>query len=188
MIFRQYEIQDNIYTWHQDYGFNGTGWQYQVLATSAAATYGASNLVTAVDDTNITFGAAVTRDQIIYAWSEIPGYSAFGTYTGNGDPNGPFVYTGHRSALILIKSFTTEDNWFVWDTTRDINNPARTPLSPNLPDDEDASDNNSVDILSNGFKIRTLRNGINGVGRQFVWASFAENPFGSSNTSPANAR
>ena len=118
-----------------------------------------------------------------------PGYSAFGSYPGNGSTDGPFVYTGFRPAFFLIKQFTEAgDNWFIWDTTRDINNPARTVLSPDLPNGETAADNNSIDILSNGFKIRTVRNAINNGSRSYVWAAFAENPFGGNNVSPANAR
>ncbi len=189
MIFRQYEIQDNIYTWHQDYGFNGTAWQYQVLATAAPVTYGGSNLVLAVDDTNITFGTAVTRNQIIYAWSEIPGYSAFGSYTGNNNADGPFIYTGMRSAFVMIKRTDTNGDWYVWDTTRDINNPCFQHLIPDStnPENTNSGTANQIDILSNGFKLLSSGGNTNAAGT-YVYACFAENPFGGSNVSPVTAR
>ena len=176
MIFRQYEIQDNIYTWHQDYDFNGTGFQYQVLATAATATYGGSNLVTAVDDTNITFGTAVTRDQIIYAWSEIPGYSAFGSYQGNNNADGSFIWTGMKPAFVIIKGIDVGTGWVLFDTTRSPANPNNMLLYSDVTNAEISNSTVDIDFLSNGFKLRTNNSIFNGANK-YAYCAWAENPF-----------
>ena len=117
-----------------------------------------------------------TNDCIFYVWTSVENYSAFGKYTGNGSTNGPFVYTGgFQPAFILCKSTNrTGENWYIWDSKRDGYNFSNGGLFPNQNYQEGSG---HVDILSNGFKLRSSSNGVNGGGDSYIWAAFAENPF-----------
>ena len=129
------------------------------------------------------------EDYIAYCWHSVPGYSAFGTYEGNGSADGPFIYTGFRPAFFMIKGVNHASNWGLYDTTRDVNNPAILTLGANLTTNEQNASASAIDFVSNGFKIRSTAFGdVNGSGRQYLYLAFAENPFGGSNVSPANAR
>ena len=118
------------------------------------------------------------------AFHSVPGYSAFGSFTGNGSADGPFVYTGFRPAWIMFKVSSQSGSWQIIDSTRDpVNNGTSTVLQPNEPAGENTSILDSVDILSNGFKIRDS-GGFNGSGLDILYVAFAENPF----QSPVTAR
>jgi hypothetical protein len=112
---------------------------------------------------------------VAYCFAPVAGYSAFGSYTGNGSTDGPFVYTGFRPAYVLIKQSSDINSWFVWDSSRSSNNVASATLKPNSADAEETS--YSIDILSNGFKIRTTDSRQNTNGGTYIYACFASNPF-----------
>jgi hypothetical protein len=115
---------------------------------------------------------------VAYCFAAVAGYSAFGSYTGNGSSDGPFIYTGHRPRFIMYKrSNAAGDNWRLIDTSRDPFNVSGNELYPNLSNAEVASGTNTnyVDILSNGFKIRNPNQNANG--STYIYACFAENPF-----------
>ena len=112
---------------------------------------------------------------VAYCWAAVPGYSAFGSYTGNGSTDGPFVYTGFRPRFVLWKSATEVSYWNILDTSRDVYNVAGNYLSPNVATAEGNSP--LLDILSNGFKLRTSGAGNNASGQTYIYAAFAENPF-----------
>ena len=120
---------------------------------------------------------------VAYCWHSVPGYSAFGSYKGNGNADGPFIYTGMRVAVVIAKSSTSAQNWVIYDSTRAPNNPNNACLFPNDPAGEPAN-TRPLDLLSNGFKIRTDANQVNTSGQTYIYAAFAENPF----QSPATAR
>lgn len=113
--------------------------------------------------------------QVAYCFAEIAGYSKMASYVGNGSVNGPFVYCGFRPAYILVKSSTGILNWDVLDTQRDTKNVAGGHLTPNSTAAEVSSP--EVDLLSNGFKLRTAGNTLNGNGATYVFMAFAESPF-----------
>jgi hypothetical protein len=118
---------------------------------------------------------------IAYAWAEIAGFSRFGSYTGNGSADGPFVYLGFRPKFILIKSSSASaTNWSIRDTTRDSYNVSANELNPNLSDAEGTTPS-TIDVLSNGFKFRGTSAGGNGSGTTYIYAAFAESPFASNN-------
>lgn len=127
---------------------------------------------------------------ICYAWQAVPGYSAFGSYIGNSNADGPFVYTGFRPAFVLYKGTSNYRNWHIRDSTRSEYNPAEHTLYPNKTDAEPATGNtgNYVDLLSNGFKIRNGDGDQNMLNETYIYAAFAENPFGGENTAPVPAR
>ena len=123
---------------------------------------------------------------IAYAFAEIPGYSSFGSYTGNGSTDGTFVYTGFKPAFIMYKVTSTTDSWEMYDTTRRTFNVYGTQLKANLSNAE--TDDTRIDILSNGFKARSTNTAVNASGASYIYMAFAENPFGGDGVAPATAR
>ena len=116
-----------------------------------------------------------TATMVAYCWAEIAGFSKFGSYTGNANSDGPFVYCGFRPKYIMLKNASATYNWVVWDTVRSTYNVMGNYLVPNLSDAEASI--NAIDILSNGFKIRDPNAFDNGSGNTIIFAAFAENPF-----------
>jgi hypothetical protein len=114
---------------------------------------------------------------VAYCFAPVAGYSSFGSYTGNGSTDGPFVFTGMRTRWVLIKNTGAGGNvWVIYDTARDTYNIAGTELYPNLASAE-AAGTAALDIVSNGFKIRTTSGGLNASGATYIYAAFAESPF-----------
>jgi hypothetical protein len=116
-----------------------------------------------------------TNGLVAYCFAAVPGYSAFGSYTGNGSTDGPFIYTGFRPRFIMLKATNVVANWFIRDTSRNPYNGADLSLFPNLSNAESLGA--VYDILSNGFKVRSSASGVNGSGDNIIYAAFAENPF-----------
>ena len=116
------------------------------------------------------------EDYICYAWTAIPGYSAFGSYTGNGAADAPFIHCGFQPHWILIKS-TGSANWFLKDTTRDPHNPRLLSFLVDANSAEsDYGNGYDWDILSNGFKISNTSE-LNTSGTTHIYCAFAEHPF-----------
>jgi len=114
---------------------------------------------------------------IAYVFAEVPGYSAFGSYTGNGSADGVFIYLGFRPRYWLVKASSTGgENWTLLDSVRDPYNLDDAQLYPNLNNAE-ANDGNGVDFLSNGIKIRSAIGNWNTNAVTYIYAAFAENPF-----------
>ena len=118
---------------------------------------------------------------IAYCFAEVQGFSSFGQYTGNGNSSGAVIYTGFRPAWIMIKAIESTGgaaNWRIIDAVRDTFNPAEKHLQANTSDSEDTgSGAGFVDILANGFKIRTTALQLNSSGKSFSYMAFAEQPF-----------
>ena len=112
---------------------------------------------------------------VAYCFAPISGYSAFGSYIGNGSTDGPFVYLGFRPRWLLIKRSDSTGSWYIWDTSRSTYNQMTLALYPNLADAEPGGDD--IDFLSNGFKMRDTFSYLNASGGTFLYAAFAENPF-----------
>jgi hypothetical protein len=111
---------------------------------------------------------------VAYCFAPVVGYSSFGSYTGNGSSDGPFVYTGFRPKYLLLKSTGTGD-WVINDTTRDAYNVSGYNLYAQASDAEGF--NARLDILSNGFKLRSTFASSNSSGQTYIYAAFAESPF-----------
>ena len=117
-------------------------------------------------------------DYLALCFTSVAGYSAFGSYTGNGSSNGPFVYTGFRPAFILIKVYSGgTSNWHIFDKTRSSANAMNLTLFPDLSNAEATETANLIDALSNGFKVRGAGNGTNASSDVYIWAAFSEHPF-----------
>ena len=119
---------------------------------------------------------------VVYCWHEVPGFSRFGSYTGNGNNNGPFIYLGFKPAWMMVKQTNTTNYWAIFDTTRKTFNPNTRRLAPNynyVEDDrgESAAGSNAMDFLSNGIKMRGNDTTSNQSGGSYVYFAFAEHPF-----------
>jgi hypothetical protein len=136
------------------------------------------------DETNYNTGTFVA-----YSWAEIPGFSKFGRYTGNGLADGPAIITGFRPRWLLIKqSSASGENWRLFDTERDKYNPTQNRLLPNSSGAEAVGVSNELDTLSNGFKLRSTDGASNGSGATYIYAAFAEAPSINLYGAQANAR
>ena len=112
---------------------------------------------------------------VAYCFAPIAGYSAFGSYTGNGSTDGPFVFTGMRPAYLMIKRSSAAENWYVYDVARGTYNVIGPYLQANLTSAEITG--TIVDFLSNGFKIRESGAGTNTSSSTYIYMAFASNPF-----------
>jgi hypothetical protein len=133
------------------------------LPTSSVFSVGTSALVNTNNDTYVA-----------YLFANVPGFSAFGSYTGNADADGPFIYTGFRPAFIMLKRSNSTSNWTILDFKRQGYNVDNDPLFPNLNDGEGTTD--LVDILSNGFKLRSTDASVNASTAPYIFAAFSTNP------------
>jgi hypothetical protein len=113
---------------------------------------------------------------VAYCFAEISGYSKFGSYTGNGSTDGPFVYTGFRPAFVLFKRTDATSDWWMYDTKRSPSNVIDIILWPNYSDAEGTGASIAIDILSNGFKPRSNNGTFNGSGGTYIFMAFASAP------------
>jgi len=116
---------------------------------------------------------------IAYCFSEIEGYSRFGSYTGNGSADGPFVWCGFRPKYVIVKGDSVS-NWNAFDASRSQTNPTQTILRANLANaeiDGVSATAGVLDFLSNGFKLRGAYGDTNANSTTFIFAAFAESPF-----------
>ena len=123
---------------------------------------------------------------IAYCFAEKQGYSKFGSYTGNNNADGAFVYTGFKPAWLLVFAYEAgNENWMLIDNKRDGFNVENEQVFPNTNDDEESND--EVDLLSNGFKLRRANTRMNG-SIPYIYMAFAESPFVTSTGVPTTAR
>ena len=126
---------------------------------------------------------------IAYCWHSVDGFSKFGKYTGNGNADGPFVYTGFKPAWVMIKNISGTYHWNLFDSARDTFNPVDRALAPSSTAVEtNFSTSEIFDFLSNGFKLRCTLGGENLSGNTYIYMAFAEHPFVGDGTSPVTAR
>ena len=124
---------------------------------------------------------------VAYCFAEKQGYSKFGSYVGNGNADGSFIYTGFKPAFVIIKESNGTNSWQMWDNKRPGYNLTDKYLQPNTTSAE-ISGNNQIDILSTGIKLRSSNTANNGNGQSFIYMAFAESPFVSSSGVPTTAR
>ena len=173
------------YKWvvyHSSIGNTGALFLNGTDATSTSSGYWNN---TSPTSSVVSIGTAIntsgTDTFVAYCWTPIAGFSQFGSYTGNGSADGPFVYLGFRPKFVLLKRSSAVGNWIIYDASRNTYNVANNMLFPNTADAEDTG--GAIDILSNGFKARSTSASWNGSGDTYIYAAFAENP-----TKFANAR
>ena len=179
-----------MHVFHQFLG--GTKALY-LQTTDAAATTSVSWNNTNPTSTVFTNGSSTytnSSEYIAYCFAEKKGYSKFGSYVGNGTSgvdgagDGTFVYTGFKPAMIIIKPSSAVENWQILDNKRPGFNESDN-LAPNNSAAENTG-NDFVDLVSNGFKLRSGTYSASGV--TYIYMSFAENPFVTSKGIPTTAR
>jgi len=164
---------------------------YLALDTTAT-TASTSTLWNSTDPTNTVFSIGTSgwtnasgQNYVAYCFAEKAGYSKFGSYTGNGNADGTFVYTGFKPTMLILKNTQTAKDWNIWDTKRDLSNGAKHLLYVSLNNAESSS-TAYLDILSNGFKLRDTNNKWNSA-ENFIYMAFGQSLVGSNNV-PCTAR
>ena len=169
--------------WHVVMPDHMTNTQYLNLnSTNALLSYGVGSLPDPTSSVIYTLYSGEVdvsgNNFVAYCFAPVSGYSSFGSYTGNGSADGPFVYTGFRPKFVLFKAANAAvQDWVIYDTKRDTYNVASQYLFPNASSAEAAFAN--LDFLSNGFKLRSTIS-LNTYGYNFIYAAFAEHPFATS--------
>ena len=192
-IFKGVNHVSAWYMWHHSFG--GTQDQKTVQFNNAEGKGTESDVLFGNTDwssTEIEIGgwSVVNRKNltyIAYMFDEVQGYSKFGKYTGNGNVDGAFVYTGFKPAFVIQKQINANgEYWMLKDSAREPSNQADANLYPNVTNVE--GDTNGIDLLSNGFKCRTTGAGSNASSATYMYIAFAEQPFVTSTGIPATAR
>ena len=124
-----------------------------------------------------TDAALINNTMIAYCFADVQGFSKMGSYVGNGNADGPFVYTGFKPAFVMTKKMTGSSQWVMFDNKRSPINYVQRRLQANNNAAENTDDNQDFDILSNGFKSRRAAGDWNSDGDTFIYMAFAENPF-----------
>ena len=169
---------DNWISWHTSLGALGYIYLNLTNASNSLAAMWNSTLPTSSvfsvgTNSNINSSA---QTMVSYCWTSIAGYSAFGSYTGNGSTDGPFVYTGFRPRWVMFKRTDSTSSWTIWDTAMNTYNVVGNGLYADLSNAE-STGNSAFDYLSNGFKVRNSFANINSSGGTYIYMAFAENPF-----------
>jgi hypothetical protein len=165
------------YGWHKDlalgdvinFSSSGAKSTDTSLFTNTAPTTSVINLGNSVGTNNngITF--------VCYAFAEKKGYSKFGSYKGNGNANGTFIYTGFKPAFVIVKIAEHAGNWMMYDNKRNPHNLMNEYLYVNAYQAA-ASNSEGFDFLSNGFKMRNTFGDANTVNNKYIYMAFAEEP------------
>jgi hypothetical protein len=169
-------------TWHKSL----SGPTYYVSLSSTVVQNTSSTVFNGQSSTTFTVGNDPSVNTsgysvIAYCFAEVEGYSAFGSYTGNGSADGPFIFTGFRPRYLMIKRTDVVDAWAIKDTARNTYNVDNSVLKTNEATAESTSTFWQIDILSNGFKLRNLGSTFNNSGGNYIYMAFAENPFKNAN-------
>ena len=159
--------------------------------TDAAATSSASFNNTSPTSSVFSLGSSNNANDnttmIAYCFAEKQGYSKFGSYTGNGNADGPFVYTGFKPAFVMAKKSSGTEDWSITDNKMNTFNVCNNKLRPNSTSQQ-STGNAHIDFLSNGFKWKSTSGEFNASSSTYIYMAFAENPFTTSTGVPATAR
>ena len=143
-------------------------------ATGMWGSIGRTSSLLGFSDTSLSTSSTF----VVYCFAAIKGFSAFGSYTGNGSTDGPFVYLGFRPRYLMLKNTTTAGYyWMIKDSSRDPYNTTYHELYANVSDAEYTTSTHQLDFLSNGFKLQINSIATNKSGDTYIYMAFAENPF-----------
>ena len=185
IIVKNTDDATNWFVYHKTLGNN----KFINLNLSSAETT-SSNQWNSTSPTSSVFTVGSdfnNANYIAYCFAEKKGFSKIGSYTGNGNADGTFVYTGFKPAFVLVKLSSGAQGWGLFDNKRIGYNPRNNLLIPSDTGAEYTS-GFDVDILSNGFKVRTTDALYNGSGSTYIYMAFAEQPLVGTNNIPATAR
>jgi len=173
-------------------GMDALGWDKLLFLNETSASQSGSTYWQSTAPTNQVFSVGTagptnsSSAMIAYCFAEKKGFSKFGSYTGNGNADGAFIYTGFKPAFVMVKRTDSTSNWGMYDSGRDVDNVVTYGINANTTAADDTSD--FMDFLSNGFKHRSTSVNRNGSGATYIFMAFAESPIVSSNGVPAVAR
>ncbi len=183
-IVIQKDLDSTSDWWFYTTAIDGSYDYLKLNTTDAKSNFSA----TAPTSTVFTSHGWGTTSMIGYCFHEVEGFSKFGSYTGNGVSDGPFVYTGFKPAWLLVKA-NNAANWYLCDAARSPMNPLTTFLHTDRSDADYSNFGRGFDFLSNGFKVRQESGyGANYSGVITFYMAFAEHPFVGDGTSPVTAR
>ena len=171
----------NRVVWIRGLTLNGSSSEFLKLNTTASIAQ--SGQIITVSSSTIGVGGNAnlsSKNQLLYAWANVEGFSKFSSYVGNGNADGPFIYTGFRPRLLFIKGDNSGD-WVVIDTARATVNITNTALAWNLSN-ADQTSNRELDIFSNGFKPMTSNSNLNTSGTKYMFGAWGDVPFKYNNT------
>ena len=194
VITKSREGTSNWWSWHKGLtgGNSNTSYIIALERISVEASYSnawGAGMTSSVFGMQSGNTAVASKDYVAYCFAEKQGFSKFGTYVGNGNANGPFVYTGFKPAFVMLKNRGATTNWYMWDNKRNPHNFVNNGLNPNTSNTTQGAAYESLDFLSNGFKIRAYVDGTwNGSANTYIYMAFAENPFTTSTGIPTTAR
>jgi hypothetical protein len=192
IIFKNLETTTNWLVYHKSLGnthglyLNGS----DAKADNVDFFYDTSPTSSVWTMSNSTNNNQGSREHIAYCFAEKTGYSKFGSYVGNGNANGTFVYLGFKPAFLLMKRTNNAAHWIMYDNKRSTSSKNLTDkyFYASLSDAENTDTSEGMDFLSNGFKHRNAFNAANGSGDTFIYMAFASAPLVGSNNIPATAR
>ena len=171
-------------------GHDSIGWTKAVFfdtqSQQTSTAFGNTNPTTSVWTGNVA-NVGANASSVAYCFAEVKGFSKFGSYVGNGNADGTFVYTGFKPAFVIVKRTNAAEDWFMFDNKRSASggsNVLGERLKPNTSDSGYTTA--YLDFLSNGFKWRVGGTGQNGLGDSYIYMAFAEEPLVGDN--PATAR
>ena len=184
IIVKNRSITEEWRVWHQDL----SGSTYKLSLNSTGAEDSSATVFNGQSSTTFTVGSDPSvsgsgNNIIAYCFKEVKGYSKFGSYTGNGNADGPFIYTGFRPAFLIIKPSSKVEEWTLLDNKRLGYNIDNNYVYPNQNYAEMTADR--LDILSNGFKLRSATGELNTSSATMIYMAFAEHPFVTEGTKAA---
>jgi len=159
--------------WHKDMDANPDN--YYMTLDSTASKAGSTGWESPTTTTLTPYIGSSGETWITYCFAEVEGFSAIGSYTGNGSTDGPMVFTGMRPAWVMIKSSSVSTTqWMIWDNKRDTYNLSTNALRPNTSAVETTGFD--IDILSNGFKVRDTgtETSLNQSSGTYIYIAFSE--------------
>jgi len=185
-----FKARNDTHWWgvyHKSSGTVNTGYDSLLYINSTNALASGQNVNIVPDSTKIVMSGneqinrSSSYNYVMYAWADVEGMQKFGTYEGNGNADGPFVYTGFRPRMLFTKRTENAGGWRVRDTARDTYNPSTKISWWDSSSIEYSNSAYSIDILSNGFKIRTSSNDFN-ASEKWIYGAWGDVPFKYNNT------
>jgi hypothetical protein len=190
IILKKYDVTGSWGVYHHSLGNSNHLYLQNTDASTSSSTIfnntSPTSSVFSIGANAISNGSSNTH--IAYCFAEKKGYSKFGSYTGNGNADGTFVYTGFKPAWFMVKRTNTSGNpWIINDNKRDPFNFCRENLFADASDAEVdvTSESGTWDLLSNGVKMRNSGTSLNGSGSTYIYLAFAEAPFVTAGTKAA---
>jgi hypothetical protein len=184
MIVKGRSFVSNWNVFHKSLFDINAAYTLQLNSTTYPSGGGSPTIFNSTAPTSSVFSIGTSSDIntngatfVAYLFSEVAGYSKFGSYTGNGSADGPFVFCGFRPRFILFKRTDSTGDWHIYDTARDDYNVLSKEITASTSGAETTAGGVRFDYLSNGFKARTTGAALNASGGTYIFAAFAENPF-----------